>query len=352
MSRPGVPHIRIGAGPAPAAAVLAFVLLASIVVAGCASTVPTLWPFSSRTSDMSNGIRSGFAGTDTLLQLAETPAADIARFRSIRSYTASTLSAVVEYSRALAELAGAGREGKEAARETAEALGGLVAVAGAPEAAGVTTVAAAELAGAVAAVRARASLVEAVRTAQPAVDTIASILAATLSEMEDIVEGAAAEADRKAFADHHIMLDYHRSLTRDLRRIDEILTLFLDARAGSADALAALRKLDPDAPPTLKDSKEFDQRESFWRTRARDLDAELRRLEPEYTEYGTTAARISSSGAAAVATLRAGRTAVGAWARAHSRIPDALESGMQPSLVELSAAAKDIVDAARKGATP
>lgn len=348
MSNSAWPERRIGIGVVLSTAAV----LAGLAAAGCSSTVPQLWSFSSRTSDMSAGIRGGFARTDTLLQLADTPPAEIARFRSIRGHTTSTLSAVVEYSRTLAELASAGRQGKEAAMATAEALGGVVAVAGAPQAAGVTAATFAELAGAVAAVRARSSLAEAVRAAQPGVDTIAAILGRNLADLEDIAGAARMDAEARAFADHRTMLNYRRSLTRKAQRTDEVLTLYLDAQDGSGDALATLRRLDPDAPTALKDTRGFQQREAIWRTQARELDAELRRLEPEYSEYSARVQRIAGAGAGATATLRSGRAAVAAWARAHARIPEALDAGLQPSLVEFSAAAEDIANATRTGDAP
>lgn len=328
------------------------VAIAALVIAGCAATVPTLWPFSSRTSDMSTGIRSGFAGTDTLLQLADTPPEDIARFRSIRSRATATLTAVVEYSRTLAEVAATGRAGKDAARTTAEALGGVVAIAGAPQAAGVTTATVAELAGAVAAVRARTSLKDAVETAQPAIDTIATILTRDLSELERLVAIAAVEAERKVFGEHYAALDYRRSLRREVRRTDEILTLYLDARAGSADAITTLRTLDPESPPAPADSKAFEQREQLWRSRARELDAELKRIEPDCRAHDTRMERIARTEATTAATLQAGRNAVTAWARAHRRIPEALDAGLPPSIVEFAAATREIAEAARKGTMP
>ncbi len=174
------------------------------VLTGCAA-LPDMNPYRDATLQLrsavvagGNAVEAGLESAAASYEAGDSVATQIrdqaARFNDAWRARVEGADALLAYTEAITDLARSGTQGEDAARALAEALGGLASGVGVVlpptgTAAAVTDVAA-FVYGHIAAARAARSLDEALHSAQPAVDRLASLLSQDLKASLDILRTA------------------------------------------------------------------------------------------------------------------------------------------------------------------
>lgn len=239
---------------------------AGVVASGCASTLPDVGPFVDATNQFRAAIVSGGRAVDA--DLRAIAADDQAKqFAAQWEKRVRAADALASYSNAIGALVSAGSEGGAAARGVADSLQGLAGAAGIalPATATIATAvdAAAFIYGHIAAVRASASLAEALRTASPAIDRIASILDRDLGDAESILRATSQMRATQLATQYNTETAYYKGLLEERRK------LLARSPQGSADE-ARLLQLERliDATQSWRTPQEAEQRSNTAREKA------------------------------------------------------------------------------------
>jgi hypothetical protein len=262
------------------------------------------------------------------------------------SASRSALSAVSAYADALREIVAAGNTGAEAADAFADAFGGLVSAAGGAAISPMAISAFKELNAYVARIRAHHALADAITAAQPAVDTVAAILAADLDELAGLAESAGLEKERALLQESRNVVNYVEGLEREDDRVLEILTLFLDLDAGRLDALTILCQKDTQLVEVARlagqaRAKGLEARREYWTGRSRSIQFEVARYERRYADYRRQTEFTRNERARIGDALNSARRSVLAWGRAHRRIAEALLTRKTLTITEFSGTVTD-----------
>jgi hypothetical protein len=342
-------------------------IFSTLILSACASVVPDMTPFAEQTARMRSGVTNGYTETQTLLLHTDLASESVAGLDRAWRQTRTTLNALVGYSQALADLARTGAQGGEAAARMTDALTSVTSTLDVPGIPANIASAIGALNDYIARVRTRAKLEDILTSAQPAVDTIASIVAQNLAALEGVNE-LAAGAVRIAFEqESETVTDYYEGLQEEDRRILKVLTIFLERAAArdSNDGAAAEARLDEllGADPVLEErvirlqiadpdtwgdhlEPLLEERQGFLRDRSVGLQAEARRYQPAYDAYQARRAEIEGLRVNGGEILRKSAGAVRAWARAHRKLLTSLEQEWSfVHLVEFTTAVQEVYDA-------
>lgn len=301
MTAPSKPW-RGSAGRALAAATV--VLLA----AGCAS-LPSAGPFVDATRQYRSTLATG--GVALEQQLADAGSSDSAkRFAKEWEARVRAADALVAYSKSIAAVADSGARGAESAQRIADSAQSLAGAVGLslPAAAASTAVDTGTFVYAqIAAARAARSLGEALTQAQPAVERIATIMAADLNDAEAILRAAVKLKETELARTYNAETAYYASL------LEERTAIYRKPRRTTADE------------SRLLEIEQLLQATQSWR---RPMRAEADALERR---------------------LRAGRQLIGAsrqalaeWTVAHADLAAAVQAGRRVDAAGLVAATEQM----------
>lgn len=301
------------------------------LVAGC-QNLPDTQPF----TDATVGLRSAVAATGTAVvaELKQTPLPKVAvqadNFEKACVTRDTAMSALVAYASSLQAIVDSGKKGGESAKKLADAattltgaLGAanLLAGAGGTLLADTFTYAYGQIAKARAAKSLEAALVE----IQPAIERLATVLAADLKNSDEIVT-LALRAERDALAeDNQRELGYRKQLTATRGTL--MSSVAADLQAG-------------------KKAAEISQADDL--TRVSDL---LAKSDAWNTDYEAKQAAIAARGRAAHELIAAAAHALPDWAAAHAKMLAAVSAKHTPNVAELTDVAtrlRDLVDRYRK----
>lgn len=311
----------------------------------CSAKIPNIQPFAENTANMASAIDTGVAKTEVLIIQSKLKDSSETQFEKVWQPTRESLGAVVEYSDSLVALAESGAKGKEAASSVAGQVQSLLGVIGANPIPGTLVAAFQEAYKAVAAIRARENLREAVMEAQVPVDTIANILSENLGELENISAAAGNDILGVLMVQMQPEVDYYDKLRKHNQRILHHLSLILDYQSKEDDEI-------------LKILKEFDhtitkanllQKQTYWLEQSGKMQNELERYEPTYAIYLQKDEDIQESIAETRLMLKKSKVAVKAWAKAHKKLGEALEKNRYMSFGEFASTVQSIYSAYQKG---
>ncbi|MBI2516551.1 MAG: hypothetical protein HYV95_06505 [Opitutae bacterium] len=306
-------------------------LAAALLLAGCPS-LPDTQPF----TDATVGLRSAVAasGTAVVAELKRNPvdgmAAQGASLEKAWQVRTKAMSALVDYANSLQAIADSGRKGEESAQKLADAATTLVQTLGA---ANLAASAGASLAidtfkfanGQIARARAAKSLEAALAEMQPAIERIAELFAADLTDLDTLVQTTIDAQRDRLERDNQSEINYRRRLLAARRS--------LMAKAAS--------QLDEQVKPTALAGSDDLKR----------ADELLAANEAWHTAYAAQQAAIAERGRLAAEMLGAAQAAFADWTAAHARLLAAVRAKRLPSMAELTAAAKriqELVDRYRK----
>lgn len=318
---------------------------------GCGGSIPDVKPFAEQTARMSSAIDNGYSQAELLLSLTdESPNGLEKQWQQTRS----ALEAVVAYSDALATLADAGAEGSEVGQSLADAVQGLISSVSPFTIPKNIVGAFNELNKTITAIRVRKKLKEAVGDAQPAINIISQVVSANLEELERINHVAGKVIENQHTQTHRAMVNYFSNLLKEDNRILEILALIIDYQAGDSD----VRELIIQKDVILKEKKEqnvkitdhdIEQRQSFWLAQSKAIQDEMKRYRDQYEAYNKGLAEIKQNTIKGGAIIRKSKTAIEAWARAHSKMKTGLDEEKRMSFFEFARVIQDIYDEYQKG---
>lgn len=327
--------------------------LVGLVLTGC-GTVPDLQPFAGSTAQLASSVRgagkSAITDARSLIEAyrddarqvrrEEGPAAAEALEKSVADLGAATeklefawaanvklMEAVEGYSTSLAQIAAAGKGGKDSAAAVGDSLKSLLDSVGAPLVGADAVLGLAATAfGHVAAARAAASLEKALGESQPAIDEVARVVAANLENLAKI----------------------NRALTRELTAIqaDAARAQFNvgTERGLLRQATAAHDELRLKVQTALKnaDSAEREKTLAEIAGRSRQLEEIIAtsraKLSPVDTAMAEARARGERQGRFVIAAIAATEE----WAAYHRRLLAGLRDKQVPSAQALLAAANDV----------
>lgn len=339
--------------------VSALVLLATSISA-CSTHIPNISPFAEQTAKMSAGVQNGFTQAQSLLSQTDVDSSLQDRLNREWAQTRSTLNAMVAYSAALVELAQAGATGKAAANTVVGALEGVVSALGAGPIAGPVTAALAEVNNIIARMRAREKLKDLINEAQPAIDTIASIIAQNLTTLEQTNDLVGRDVQLAHDTKHQRIVNYYEGLIEEDGRIIRILTLMLERRAAlylaqTADTQEVRDRERRRAEALIRELKKFDQnvtaenfddRHEYWLGMSRSLKNDANRYRPDYEAYVARRKEIDALRLGGNAIIRKSRAAVLAWARAHRQLRDSFNEKLSfVNLIDFATAVQEVIDA-------
>lgn len=318
---------------------------------GCAATLPDITPFAEQAARMASGVKGGYTQAETLLSLTDLERALVDSLHNAWAPTKQTLNAVVAYSRAIADLAQTGREGRAAAEQVIGGLQGIAATLGVPVPGVAAPIGSAVAAvnGYIARIRTRRTLSEILAEAQPAIDTIAWAIGENLSALERVTESAGRRARTLHLQQHQSVVAYYENLvaadTLALRTLSTFLLREMALETGDNERagarLADLKGLDP----RLSDEN-VEERHRYWLIRSRSVREESGRYLREYEAFRARQAEINQLRVNGSAVLRTARSALEAWASAHRKILRSLEEEWPlVNLVEFAVAVQDVYDA-------
>ena len=192
-----------------------------LLLAGCA--LPNLKPFADATATLHAAVVENNANVlRTYIDIGQPQQADQASTQlAIR---VAAMRAVVEYSDSLALIAAAGNSGGDSAAKVAGALDGFLGALSAPALPSNYVALAKSLYGAVASVRAARAFADAVERADPAIQGMATILAADLEDTERILMSALVPMERRLtqdISDNKQVVDYRKQLEKRRREIEK-----------------------------------------------------------------------------------------------------------------------------------
>lgn len=241
-------------------------LLAAAALTGCATALPDVTPFVDATNQFRAATVSGGRAVDgDLRAIAADEQAKL--FVAQWDKRVRAADALAGYSSAIGALAAAGTEGGAAARGVADSLQSLAGAAGIalPATATIATAvdAAAFIYGHIAAVRASASLAEALRTASPAVDRIASLLDRDLGDAEAILRATSQTRATRLTLQYNTEMAYYKGLLEERRKL---LARSPQAAADEARLLQLERLID--ATQSWRSPMEAEQRSNAAREKA------------------------------------------------------------------------------------
>lgn len=308
-----------------------FLIAAALLLAGCPS-LPDTQPFTDATVGLRGAVAS--SGTAVVAELKRNPvdgmAAQGAGLEKAWQVRTKAMTALVDYANSLQAIADSGRKGEESAQKLADAATTLVQTLGA---ANLAASSAAGLAidtfkfanGQIARARAAKSLEAALAEMQPAIERIAELLAADLTDLDTIVQAAIDAQHDRLERDNQSEINYRQRLLAARRNL-----------MGKA-----ANQLDQGVNPTalaggddLKRTDELLAANEAWRT-----------------AYTAQQAAIAERGRLASEMIGAAQAAFADWTAAHARLLAAVRARRIPSMAELTDAAKrirDLVDRYRK----
>ena len=195
--------------------------LFALLLAGCA--LPNLKPFADATATLHAAVVENNANVlRTYIDIGQPQQAD--QSAAQLAIRVAAMRAVVEYSDSLALIAAAGNSGGDSAAKVAGALDGFLGALSAPALPSNYVALAKSLYGAVASVRAARDFADAVERADPAIQGMATILAADLQDTERILMSALVPMERRLtqeISDNKQVVDYRKQLEKRRREIEK-----------------------------------------------------------------------------------------------------------------------------------
>ena len=318
---------------------------AILFLSGCGSaTLPDIKPFAEQTTKMASAAGNAYTQAEDLLSATDIEADQIKKLRQEWEQTRPALHAMVAYSNALAALADTGAKGGESAGAVADAVQGLLSVVGVEKVSEKLVGAIKEVNALIAAVRAKASLEEAIAQAQPAIDAMCEVIAKNLCDLEDINQAAGTEIERLHIEANKPMTSYYEALMEADKTILGILGLILDYQEGDEESLFPLKELDKGLT-----TENVEQRRKHWIEKSKAVQAEANRYLPKYQAYIAEKTRVNNLTNSGNEIIRKSKVAVEMWATAHRQLKITLEQKQRMSLVEYAVAVQDIYNAYAKG---
>ncbi len=194
-------------------------LILTLLTAGCAS-LPDVGPFVDATNQLRSAVASSGATVEAELRMipAENAAADqLARQWAARN---QAFAAMADYANSIQAIVDAGNKGAESAQKVADSVKAFagaagVALPGSPEAVALATDVAKFVYNQIALAHAAKSLEKSMEAAQPAIESIATLLTSDLKDLDDILQAAnkSVELDfRNEFSDQISYRNHLRNL--------------------------------------------------------------------------------------------------------------------------------------------
>lgn len=353
---------------------------------GCSVILPDIKPFAEQTRRMVSAVDNGYTHAETLLSIVEETgepsegqssekqkelsekaealaegekdAKDLLKkLKKNWKLMKKVLNALVIYSDELAALADAGTKGEEAAHGVANALNGIVGTMtnGALNIPGNLVDAFKELNKTLAKIRARKALKEAVKEAQPVINTVVKIIALNLDELEKINNSAGRALRILHRNTNQPMINYNDVLIEEQQTIFEILTGILHYKRGGPRApyyLTDVVKLDKELAVIGEENitiKDIEKREKYWLEQHQKIKEEINYLNPRYQAYKAREEEIDFLTINGSLILRKGKFAILAYGKAHKKLKKTLGKKQRMSFVEFASVVQDVVDAYKGG---
>ncbi|MCB1860052.1 MAG: hypothetical protein KDI63_17410 [Gammaproteobacteria bacterium] len=273
-------------------------LLLVLFLAGC--TLPNLKPFADATAEL----HAAVVETDSAVRLTLTEAgaeSEAERLGQELALRIAALSAVVNYSDSLAQIAAAGKSGSESAGNLSDALNGFLGALSAPTLPSNYIALAKSLYGLVAEVRAARSFSRAVETADPAIQGMAQVLIADFGDLEALLAQSLVPVQQALLDnnDNHEIVDYRMQLERRRRQLEVQLS-------GNTEDAGTIR--------SLKEINDL-------------IDMTRDRYEPLAEQLAEIAQRTNRQ----ILLVRASKTALRQWADIHGELGNSIAQGISPN---------------------
>ena len=305
---------------------------ACLLLSGCAS-LPDTQPFTDATLSLRSAVAA--SGTAVVAELRRTPLPGISSSATNLENAWKTrngvMSALVEYANSLQAITDAGKKGEESAKQLADAVNVLAqslgaASLGASEAGGLAIDTFGYVYGQIAKARAAKSLELALGEIQPAIERIATLLAADQVKLDELIQ-VAIEAEHDALeTDNQREIGYRRQLVDSRRQLMGIVGEELKKDKANITKIERTDELG----------------------RLGEMLAATDSWNLTYTNQQNT---IAERGRIAREMIAATQAAFSDWAAGHARLLAAVRAKRTPSAVELAAAAtriRELVDRYRR----
>jgi hypothetical protein len=181
-------------------------------------------------------------------------------------------------------------------------------------------------------VRAQETFVDALNSAQPAIEELARTMTRMIARVQELAELARAEVEMEIRTTHKGMLAFRGSVGQRLESILAGLESIEKSRSGDVDAWTALLAADREmslrlgaqVEPTMKN---LDNAEEVLLDRLRVVDLVRQRTEPDYQSFLQQRRELVEIEQTVITTLRRAQVSVIVWSRVHGQIATGQDTG-------------------------
>lgn len=309
-----------------------FFFAVGLLLSGCAS-LPDTQPFTDATLSLRSAVAA--SGTAVVAELRHTPLGHIEgsakNLEDAWKTRDGVMSALVEYANSLQAITDAGKKGEESAKQLADAVNVLAqslgaASLGASQGGALAVETFGFVYGQIAKARAAKSLELALREIQPAIERIATLLAADLVKLDELIQVAIMAEHDALETDNQREIGYRRQLVDSRRQLMGVVGNELKKENANITKIERTDELGR-------------------------LDQLLAATDGWNTAYTAEQKTIAERGRIAREMIAATQAAFSTWAAGHARLLAAVRAKRTPSAVELAAAAtriRELVDRYRR----